>query len=750
MSGSGTGGVFFNQYGTSSSSLPLNRNATISAPLPVTAAALPNNEHLVNEMKHEILDDKYNKSLLQQRALSQETRGGWFLYISAAILLATLTIVLLVGAFVYASQPLSPSTAASISRPYTQQNITIAKCDWGTYSDENGICAPNETILFDWYAIRKSRNSGVCTSPRLSEWICSRYQSETTNGAVFTDGNPYERYLNQYASHWAHRAINEDPLLSLAKKFACDDSRGAASAADFSKLHSIIRSRALDNTTSVSKWMGYAVTFGVAPIVMGTAPDPRIHRNKTALLVLQPSNGTAKRDITELHATGALELQIMSFSRAKRLLQEKLVIESWEDFWSGIQSALSLIGVAEGIPPEIPLDTEIWIRDIESMRASTTTTREQLLVLASPAREPVQVTSCTQSLLGTPDEYFTTYRNKDTSKRCVERVKIDFYRVFSHLLAKELETVGRVLDPRSSGHRQLYKLFAELVDSMKQIVQESKSISSESKLRLVEKVSSMKLEVSASPLRHPIAFRHNNSYQDLLLSIRAVSFAESLAWYLEEQNDQEAPVKVQNTLEPTLYYDRLRNAVVLHPFMLSELMYPFHPFDSASMLNVYTRLGWRIAREMYWAFDLQVGASHDSNGSVSPHWLYPVSSDLERVALIRQEKKADCLATRFAFCLTLRALTTHADRDPFAVAIVKNATNIEWLERAFWTVSMTYACAGNDSAVQDFDKCLQTFPPYRVTFDCSTTMTTGKRKLYQTLCGKESVSSAWCSCMPFD
>lgn len=357
------------------------------------------------------------------------------------------------------------------------------------------------------------------------------------------------------------------------------------------------------------------------------------------------------------------------------------------EFWRGLQSPRAL---------------DVW--NVHSNRAALFTPNRPLQASYAPCQ--------TRDLLGTPDELYAP-----SVASCEERVLYDWMNVL-HL------ELSRALQERRH-ERHLHRLFEQLQQRMARTiaVAPSRMISNETRTRLLDKTQSLALDLvllPASVTEELISqVPQANDYTSLLQQHMQIELRKAL--------EQHRPQLRHNLLEPAIYLDRSRNTLVVHPFMAST---PLYPGDTAE--NVLARLGWRMAREMYWLLDPELGQPYDSRGvRHTEGWLYQ-PEELQLMGVHQSE----CRASRFAFCLVLRLL---GEQD-FVPSPLRNTTS-EWAKQVFWSASTTL-CHGTPTE-DDMDSCMRSFAPYRASFDCQST-----KRAQANFCSVDG--TLWCQCLPYD
>jgi hypothetical protein len=291
---------------------------------------------------------------------------------------------------------------------------------------------------------------------------------------------------------------------------------------------------------------------------------------------------------------------------------------------------------------------------------------------------------------------------------CATRVLLDLHELVEQQLAYELRERWDT--------RHLRGLFEQLQQRLQRSLRNSATgLGNVSRHRMLQKLEQMELlllvQLPTEPVRLP-----SLSYTELVLQHRTEQLQRALRRRVPQPTHHDI-------LLPSIYYDRARNALAVHPFAATT---PLYPGDTAH--HVLARIGWRMARELYWALDESFAGAYDADGVHHPEgWLYestPASAET-----------SECRARRFAFCLVLRLL---GEQD-FVPSALRNTT-AEWAQQVFWSAGVI-ECHDADTSNDD---CMRTFAPYRATFDCRQST----KRAQQQHCPSDG--TLWCQCLPFD
>lgn len=653
------------------------------------------------------------------------------------------------------------------------------ECGWGRMRFAADMCAPDETQLRQWAQLAALRDSSDCQAPGLGSWSCRLLLSGSKAG---DGGALYDSYLREYASAWTKRVFAL-PILSTEGDGGALDRLVRASCSTgelrrFGPLAERLRREVLysaDSRHPDSYALGVAAALGVGPLVLGAARDPRGGRASPCVVVLAPretlrESGTSTDLAAYLLDAPATEL-IPAGDAAARVKQAFGLW--WAEFWRGVQRGVSIaVGDTEAARVDYTATDRtayegrmVWLYRLDPL-TSTWRLPSRVDLWRQCEQEWFSLETrpkiaSTRAATGLPESVvlaaLPARRSTNASESCALRVAREAFDVYAAQLRARVSVKHRLLDPHSRLSLALQRIFTQLLEAAASLARDDRPshvASAELRERFARKALDARLviEPRAPGLTLPRPAGENGSllssapaaepesYWDLVGALRAARTARHLKRLsLGETDEDEAEGETLYAPgEPSLHYARASNTLHVNVFYASPPLFPH--FDEDPVVS-FARIGWRMARELYSAFDPLVGGAYDGEGRVQDAWLYGDAH--RRVAQIREELGAECAAYRFAFCVVIRAVN--------ATTLVQGAldrsgpSGPEWLSRLFWGATLSNACQW----AKELDACLENFPPYRSAFDC-THRRRGAYYASETPSYSDGSGRVWHSCMPYD
>jgi len=236
-------------------------------------------------------------------------------------------------------------------------------------------------------------------------------------------------------------------------------------------------------------------------------------------------------------------------------------------------------------------------------------------------------------------------------------------------------------------------MFDQLRESYINSITESASITDQTKPLMIDKFSSMRLFV---PPFNALSFLAQtvdtavvadipdfSTCADVLLLPRAARTfrAASFDPIFSEEQIQLSNIDLTDTARFVRYQPAPVNGIIISPLALSIALYqpPSDSVDPYTMVDAYSRLGWRIAREMASAV-----------------------SEYHRLS-----------NEQLALCAIYRVLCKHGMSKCAAI----ETGDLDWIQRIFWDVAATHC--GDTASSTRIDAAANAYSLYRVAFGCN-------------------------------
>jgi hypothetical protein len=577
----------------------------------------------------------YSSASLPPSSSGGSSNRNWLLIASAAVgtvLLVVLVVVLLIvspggssrGGGASTTTAAIDSASAAKRRPVFVPSTEFANltCGFGTRQHSGGTrgygCEPDYAALIDAVRLDEKRR-GQCSPPAsLSHWVCDEYLADASNQRR----RIVDDYLSVRADYWLSYMQGKSPLLR---------------AAESCTLHE---------------------------------PSPLIEHLRRKILA------------ADSWRTLARHLGALSAIDSKHLL----------GFGGGGGDCASLL---------FPAAQREDMRSVFLLGEQET--QRELLSIEQQQQQNNNTASATESCRFVPEthavssledakKYYATRLASPAVTTDAERSAPDVSLFVQALVIRDLRQPGGPLDPEGQAARYLYQTFEQLRTAFLEAIRSSNVLSEDEKNDLTVQVIRMRvflppfdaLDWVDSVISKALdGGRKQRSCADLHWMIRA-------AWTAAEQRFSTTQLHLAGVsvfpgrehqpeqFQSVRYQSPPLDAILVGPLALTAALY--HPLATSSAavdaVDVYGRLGWRMAREMALAIGRSEGA---------------------------------------AFCVLYRVLCTQQQQQGSVVVVTAN--DIAWMRRLFWDVAATH-CGDSEASVR-IDQATRDLPLYRVTFACN-------------------------------